>query len=199
MSRIYSLEEISRMPRGELDGYAIRYLPKGEWRYKSCSWAFEHRLVMEAVLGRVLARKEDVHHENRHKQDNTPTNLEIKTKAEHQRGHVKRTGDWRSCVVCGNRYWRRAAHRRYRRRTCSRQCYWKTPVALKRRRRYEVGKRPDVGMNREIAALRAQGIGFREISRRLGIPITSCHNRFRWAKHHSELLRKVEQHVGGST
>jgi hypothetical protein len=46
---------------------------------------YEHREVMEGLLGRKLTRNEQVHHINGDPQDNRPENLQVLTNAEHQR------------------------------------------------------------------------------------------------------------------
>lgn len=54
-------------------GYVLVYLP--DHPAAQNGYYREHRLVMEAVLGRYLTKDEVVHHKNDNKQDNDPENL----------------------------------------------------------------------------------------------------------------------------
>lgn len=49
---------------------------------------FEHRYVMEQHLGRKLSRDECVHHINGDRRDNRLENLELISRAEHNREHA---------------------------------------------------------------------------------------------------------------
>lgn len=56
-------------------GYALLRDPDHTEQVRG--WVFEHRVVMEEVLGRSLFRGENVHHKNGVKDDNRPENLEL--------------------------------------------------------------------------------------------------------------------------
>lgn len=58
-------------------GYVEIYCPNHPNARKHNKYVLEHRLVMEAVLGRFLEKSEVVHHKNEVKTDNRPENLEL--------------------------------------------------------------------------------------------------------------------------
>lgn len=55
--------------------------------YRKRNSRHEHRVVAERMLGRPLLRGEIVHHIDRNKRNNDPSNLKVMTQAEHMREH----------------------------------------------------------------------------------------------------------------
>lgn len=72
-------------------GYVIVYAPDHPYANRSFGVA-QHRLVMEAHLGRYLDRDEVVHHINRIKDDNRLENLRLMTRQEHSELHALEDG-----------------------------------------------------------------------------------------------------------
>lgn len=57
---------------------------------------WEHRLIMEQVLGRALRSDEIVHHKDGNKWNNDPSNLQIVTRREHAQIHRAQIDNRRS-------------------------------------------------------------------------------------------------------
>ncbi len=52
-------------------------------------YVLAHRIVMENHLNRLLEDNEEVHHKDRNKHNNDPENLEVLSKEEHIKLHIK--------------------------------------------------------------------------------------------------------------
>lgn len=57
------------------------------WEKRDGKWRLQHRLVMEAKLGRPLAPHEHVHHDNENTLDNSPDNLILTSPRKHKEHH----------------------------------------------------------------------------------------------------------------
>jgi transcriptional regulator with XRE-family HTH domain len=86
------------------DGYIYHYKP-GHPRAQRRPYIAEHVLVMEKHLGRFLNRDEVVHHKDGDKSNNNIDNLEILTKAEHNKIHNggKAKTIRITCAYCGKK------------------------------------------------------------------------------------------------
>lgn len=64
------------------DGYVIVFVGRDAPNATKSGHIFEHRKVMQDLLGRALLPEENVHHKNGIKNDNRPENLELWTRSQ---------------------------------------------------------------------------------------------------------------------
>ena len=67
------------------DGYIVISIPEHPKSFKG--WYYEHRLVVERELDRILEEWETVHHINENKSDNSLHNLFLCTREQHNKAH----------------------------------------------------------------------------------------------------------------
>lgn len=75
-----------KRPQRMSGGYVLVWVPE----HPNCfgaGWYYEHRLIYERAIGRVLETWETVHHINQIKTDNRMVNLFLCTEKEHRKAH----------------------------------------------------------------------------------------------------------------
>lgn len=107
--------DLSELKSFDMNGYNAYFIPD---HHLACGVGivYEHMLIAEEMLGRELNIGEVVHHEDRNRKNNSPSNLKVfKTRADHSAYHAGRDividGDVYIalpnkhfiCPVCGNR------------------------------------------------------------------------------------------------
>lgn len=121
-------------------GYVLAWAPNHP--RASRGRVFEHILVAERILRRSLLEGEHVHHRDRNRQNNDPSNLLVLTSSEHGKLHARESTVESSrvdmdCQICGRRFkvWRsRISDRKY----CSLACRhksWGQQMAMIRKKR----------------------------------------------------------------
>lgn len=76
--------------KGKNTNYVLIHYPDHPHKNKDGN-VFEHRLIMEKHLGRILEKDEEIHHKDRNGMNNDLSNLVVLTQAEHKREHLKET------------------------------------------------------------------------------------------------------------
>jgi HNH endonuclease len=59
------------------------------------TYVYLHVLVMEKHIGRYLKDSEEVHHKDEDPTNNRLSNLELKSRSSHSRGHAKKNKFWK--------------------------------------------------------------------------------------------------------
>lgn len=76
------------------NGYVLVFVGRGYPGAIKSGHIFEHRKVMQDILGRPLLPEENVHHKNGVKDDNRPENLELWTRSQPQGQRVEDKLRW---------------------------------------------------------------------------------------------------------
>lgn len=126
--------------RAKSTGYYVVRVPEHP-RAWSTGYVYEHILVVEAAVQRLLRPGEVVHHRNHDKFDNALGNLELLTSSAHTAAHNVERGVGPvhlDCEECGKSYTRplnqTAASKGFKHHYCSRSCAGAGSWRVRRRR-----------------------------------------------------------------
>ena len=120
------------------NGYAYVRIPNHP-SATSTGYVYEHRVVAENTMGRILTEYEDVHHMNGNKLDNRPENLVVLTRSQHAKLHSLEHGPVMGifkCPECGRIFTRetRQSHlvkpTKFNATFCSNRCRGKFSSAV---------------------------------------------------------------------
>jgi len=176
-----TLEEIALLHKKPYEGYIICYLPRNHPQsHKTCGWQSEHRLILEAKLGRRLETNEHAHHKNENKLDNNPDNIELQTKSSHAKLHNPHTGLFRKCLICGTTFYVfRTLINQGRGFYCSKKCAALSPSRLKAQRNLRP-KVANYALNEYVFQQKNKGRTWLSLSRELNVAIGTARDRYRW-------------------
>lgn len=93
IARRLDREHNGRPARVNESGYVLVWEPDHPRSKGYKGWMFEHRLVAEQTLGRLLDSTEEVHHINRDKADNRQENLAVLSGSDH--GYITALDNWK--------------------------------------------------------------------------------------------------------
>lgn len=116
-----------------------------------------HRVIMERIIGRPLRDDEQVHHKDKNPLNNDPSNLELMSRADHERLHAderQRYSDEKACEMCGSQFTPNPRKRK-RQKTCSAACAQAMRVA---------GRKAQAASSRKSRKRSSKPIAKREVS-----------------------------------
>jgi hypothetical protein len=99
-AKLFDIEDDSKVKAGSNGYYYVCTDPPhpyGEVRGdRKKKYIYLHRALLEQKLGRYLENHEQAHHIDDNKENNIPSNLELKELGEHQKEHAHKTKFWKA-------------------------------------------------------------------------------------------------------
>ena len=175
------------LPQGFNGGYSIRYIPIGHPQnpHLTACWEFEHRLVLESKLERLLKTSEVTHHIDGNKLNNTAENLCITDKHHHGKIHQPLKGETRTCLTCQKLFYAPLSFiKQNRSHYCSKQCASKSPAFIASMRKNLKPPSPNLEVTKYIVDQKDSGRTWKSISIELGITMWSVRSRYTWYMKH---------------